>query len=67
MFQLLIVSSRKSAQLSYLGGAGVEGGQGSNDYNYGEPPICSVQLFFRGQGEQQGQGRSHAKRREESL
>ena len=23
------------SQLSYLGGAGVEGGQGSNDYNYG--------------------------------
>ena len=27
------------AQLSYLGGAGVEGGQGSNDYNYGMPTI----------------------------
>jgi hypothetical protein len=36
MFELLIVTSRKSAQLSYLGGAGVEGGQGSNDYNYGD-------------------------------
>lgn len=36
MFELLIVSRNiQRAQLSYIGGAGVEGGQGSNDYNYG--------------------------------
>jgi hypothetical protein len=35
MFQLLVVTNKAAAQLSYLGGAGVEGGQGSNDYNYG--------------------------------
>ena len=27
--------AQPQSQLSYLGGAGVEGGQGSNDYNYG--------------------------------
>jgi hypothetical protein len=36
MFELLVVARKgQGAQLSYLGGAGVEGGQGSNDYNYG--------------------------------
>jgi len=42
MFALLVVSSSKnaSASLSYLGGAGVEGGQGSNDYNYGNSISC---------------------------
>lgn len=36
MFELLLVArTGHGAQLSYLGGAGVEGGQGSNDYNYG--------------------------------
>ena len=40
MFALLVVSKNASASLSYLGGAGVEGGQGSNDYNYGNSISC---------------------------
>jgi hypothetical protein len=45
MFQLLIVSQRRSAQLSYIGGAGVEGGQGSSDYNFGAmPPAACMKL-----------------------
>ena len=48
MFQLLIVSQRRSAQLSYIGGAGVEGGQGSSDYNFGAmPPAARMICMLR--------------------
>ncbi len=35
MFALLVVRKQAEARLAYIGGSGVEGGQGSNDYNYG--------------------------------
>lgn len=42
MFFFLLAApptAQPQAQLSYLGGSGVEGGQGSNDYNYGESTV----------------------------
>jgi hypothetical protein len=38
-FLLSSPTPQPQARLSYLGGSGVEGGQGSNDYNYGESTV----------------------------
>jgi hypothetical protein len=48
-FLLAPPTPQPQARLSYLGGSGVEGGQGSNDYNYGESTVLGPRSCARGQ------------------
>jgi len=48
-FLLASPTPQPQARLSYLGGSGVEGGQGSNDYNYGESTVLGQRSCARGQ------------------